>query len=433
MNKLLISGLTVVAICAAATGSQVLAATVTFNDEQSLRNVYDCAVSTFSNNGRFGRFFNYKEQGMIILDGVHPPDPALGGERFNHHHLMYENRVELVGDPPREILTERVMNGLEPANLHDCFCLESIRPCPRPERPGAVDPAELGRTLHPMGDQHVIQMTYDPDNDWDPVSGRGANRFNLVSILVLEGALNLGVRGPFGIAVYNNLTAGDNGTRWFLQPPHNLNLTRATIEGIGQPRYVVDDIVFTPSSGSATAALEANDEPPTAAHASEDPLDGEAEPVELEEPRDIVDMTQKVHDSLHLAFVKNVTVDIIPSDCRNEIEVARDTLEVAILGTGDSDVTEINPDTLLLEGIAPLDFELTDVETQLVPFSSQRCAQEERRDDFLDMVVQFDLQKILDTVGLASPAALRPLVLSGALFDGTLIEGMDAVVVPLND
>jgi hypothetical protein len=218
-----------------------------------------------------------------------------------------------------------------------------------------------------------------------------------------------------------------------LQPPHNLNLTRATIEGIGQPRYVVDDIVFTPSSGSATAALEANDEPPTAAHASEDPLDGEAEPVELEEPRDIVDMTQKVHDSLHLAFVKNVTVDIIPSDCRNEIEVARDTLEVAILGTGDSDVTEINPDTLLLEGIAPLDFELTDVETQLVPFSSQRCAQEERRDDFLDMVVQFDLQKILDTVGLASPAALRPLVLSGALFDGTLIEGMDAVVVPLND
>jgi Ca2+-binding RTX toxin-like protein len=97
-------------------------------------------------------------------------------------------------------------------------------------------------------------MTYDPNNDGRP------DRFNLISLEVHSGKLNVGVKYADGqIAVYNNLTAG---FRWFLIDANNL--TRATFERPARftENFIVDNVAFeaTTGAGLPAAALAPTDD-----------------------------------------------------------------------------------------------------------------------------------------------------------------------------
>jgi len=80
--------------------------------------------------------------------------------------------------------------------------------------------------------------------------------FDLISIVVSKGRINVGTKSPRGIEVYNNLTGG---FEWFLIGANNL--TRATIEWptrFGpEARFTVDKIVFKPSSSSPRTTTSA--------------------------------------------------------------------------------------------------------------------------------------------------------------------------------
>jgi len=85
-------------------------------------------------------------------------------------------------------------------------------------------------------------MIYDPNNDGVP------DPFNLISLVVYKGKLNVGINfSTEDIGVYNNLTGG---FEWFLIGANNL--TRATLEVPldfdYEGMYTIDKIVFEPSS-----------------------------------------------------------------------------------------------------------------------------------------------------------------------------------------
>jgi hypothetical protein len=256
---------------------------INFHDEDALLPITKKWSGVLDTRANF-----YKEKGMVFTDGVNPPDPALGAILYYHYHLMYQDPRITFGfaDPVN-------FTGYGPGRLFPipvCCPIKFVNiflPLDHPEKED--------RVLKPMDPGAVVQMTYDPD--YDPRTGGVPNPhpFNLISLVVREGRLNVGTKSPTtGISVYNNLTAG---FEWSLIDANNL--TRATLEwpvpfGL-LARFSVDKIIFEPSSpgraptarsptkttsiraGDAKAVeLETNEEtvqePASVLHSTDDPL-----------------------------------------------------------------------------------------------------------------------------------------------------------------
>jgi len=129
-----------------------------------------------------------------------------------------------------------------------------------------------------------------------------------------------------------------------------------------------------------------------------------------------------------------VPVDIKPTSCPNPLNVkSRGVLPVAILGTADFDVTEVDPESVLLEGVAPIRWALEDVATPYEPFIGKENKTDcttEGPDGFLDLTLKFKTQEIVAALGSVEDGDVVVLYLTGNLkeeFDGTLIKGEDIV------
>lgn len=134
-------------------------------------------------------------------------------------------------------------------------------------------------------------------------------------------------------------------------------------------------------------------------------------------------------------------MDIKPQSCPNPLNVKNQgVLPVAILGTPDFDVSEVDLDTVKLEGIDPLRWAFEDVATPLETLIEGvtpcfNCT-EEGPDGFLDLTLKFDTQSILSTLGFSTTVLVEepleiapedgqcvPLKLTGKLSDGMPIWG----------
>ena len=128
-----------------------------------------------------------------------------------------------------------------------------------------------------------------------------------------------------------------------------------------------------------------------------------------------------------------VPVDIKPMSCPNPLNVnMKGVLSVAILGTEDLDVTEIDPATITLEGVPPLRLSLEDVATPFEPFMGKEDAydcNEEWGDGYLDLVLKFDAQEVIGALGVVNDGDVLVLSLTGELLDGTPIMGEDVIVI----
>ena len=188
---------------------------VEFNDNASLLAMprpFTRAPAQFANF--------YKEDGMLFTSNISPPDPAVPNESdIYHYHLGHEDSA--IGE----------------CFLGQEFGRQTLAGCER------VDHANEPRRLASHQPGHVIQMVYDPNNDGVP------DPFNLISLDVHYGRLNVGVKSPSGIAVYNNLTSGN---RWLLLNANNL--TRATLETPfdADTAFIVDAIFFEPAGSLTT-------------------------------------------------------------------------------------------------------------------------------------------------------------------------------------
>lgn len=177
---------------------------VDLNDPVALRSIpspYTNAPFTFAEH--------YKEDDVLIRDGVHPSDDRLSNRRYGHYHLGYEDKNIQFCGPRAE--PGRVVNGA----------------C------DVVDPSTQPRDLAPHSADAVIQLTYEPNGTH--------GRFNLWALTVKSGSLNVGIQYADGsIAVYNNIHAP---YRWGFPGANDIN--RVTLEGTGEI-FLVDDIQIQP-------------------------------------------------------------------------------------------------------------------------------------------------------------------------------------------
>jgi len=122
-----------------------------------------------------------------------------------------------------------------------------------------------------------------------------------------------------------------------------------------------------------------------------------------------------------------IYMDIKPGSCENSINVkSKGVLAVAILGTEDFDVTNIDPITVQLAGVAALRSSIEDVSQ---PLNVEDC-EDYGVDGYADLKLKFDTQEIVAALGAdIGDGDLFELNLTGTLADDTQIEGADTVLI----
>ena len=123
---------------------------------------------------------------------------------------------------------------------------------------------------------------------------------------------------------------------------------------------------------------------------------------------------------------QTVALDIKPGSCPNPLNVeAQGLLPIALIGTAEFDVLEIDPGTILLEGVAPTHDAVEDVAT---PFTGELCdCHDATSDGFPDLTFKFDTVELVPALGEVWDREDRELVLTGDLLDGTPFEARDCV------
>jgi hypothetical protein len=132
-----------------------------------------------------------------------------------------------------------------------------------------------------------------------------------------------------------------------------------------------------------------------------------------------------------------VPVDIRPGSCPNPINVdTKGILPVAILGTDTFDVTQVDPASVLLEGVYPLRWSLEDVSTPYEPFINKPldpyACNTSGPDGYMDLSLKFDNLAVAAAIAPVTDGEVRILKLTGMLkpeFGGKQIIGEDVVVI----
>lgn len=132
--------------------------------------------------------------------------------------------------------------------------------------------------------------------------------------------------------------------------------------------------------------------------------------------------------------IREIPVDIRPQSCPNPFNVKeKGVLPVAILGTEGFDVTQIDPATIRLEGVAPLTWALEDVTTPFEPYTGKEDAYDCNAcgpDGDMDLTVKFKAQEVVYALGEVEDGDVLVLELTGKLqedYGGTLLVGEDVV------
>ena len=131
-----------------------------------------------------------------------------------------------------------------------------------------------------------------------------------------------------------------------------------------------------------------------------------------------------------------VPVDLKPQSCPNPLNVKRKgVLPVAILGTDDFEVTQVDPASVRLEGVAPLRSNIEDVATPFddsVPNEDCSDCTGQGPDGFEDLTLKFDAQQVIAAIGAVTDKECLLLELTGNLkaeFGGTPIVGEDVILI----
>lgn len=119
-------------------------------------------------------------------------------------------------------------------------------------------------------------------------------------------------------------------------------------------------------------------------------------------------------------------LDIKPGSCPNPLNGnSNGVLPVALVGTEDFDVSQVDVSTLTLEGVAPLRWSHEDV---TAPFDGILCdCIMGGQDGIMDLTLKFDVQAIIAAVGPPLRGDRLMLTLSGARLDGSAFIARDCV------
>ena len=137
---------------------------------------------------------------------------------------------------------------------------------------------------------------------------------------------------------------------------------------------------------------------------------------------------------------QEVNIDIKPEHCPNRLKLKYDDdsssddkkadLKVAILGTQNLQVRTIDIDSIRLNGVAPAKSKIKDV-TAPSALELPDC-EKLGKDTYKDLVLKFNSQDVIATLGAVNDGEQKTLTLTGNLleeFGGTAIEGKDCVLI----
>ncbi|HWR83846.1 MAG TPA: kelch repeat-containing protein [Candidatus Deferrimicrobium sp.] len=153
--------------------------------------------------------------------------------------------------------------------------------------------------------------------------------------------------------------------------------------------------------------------------------------------------------------ILTVNLDIKPGSCPNPLNVGRNgvdswdqnehggtvarvsavrerpraVLPVALVGTGDVDVADIDPSSVELLGVSALRWSTEDVTTPLGPDADSCECTTAGPDGYPDLSLKFDRGAIVAAVGNVHDGDVISLTISGRLYDGTRFKGNDCVVI----
>ncbi|WP_172632556.1 prenyltransferase/squalene oxidase repeat-containing protein [Methanohalophilus mahii] len=136
--------------------------------------------------------------------------------------------------------------------------------------------------------------------------------------------------------------------------------------------------------------------------------------------------------------VIDVSLDVKPSSCPNPINVdSKGIIPIAIAGSEDFDVTQIDPATVEigimdedgnLIGVSPLRWSYEDVTCPYFPADDDPCCIENQPDGITDLTMKFKTQELVGTAGLENYAGQTlNLTVTGMTVDDLPIMGQDCV------
>jgi hypothetical protein len=135
-------------------------------------------------------------------------------------------------------------------------------------------------------------------------------------------------------------------------------------------------------------------------------------------------------------FDITVPVDVKPTSCRNPFNVGqKGVTPVAVLGTDEFDVTQIDPASVMLEGVAPLRWAYEDVATPYEPYLGKEDPYDcttEGADGYLDLTLKYESQEIAAALGEVADGDVIVVTVNGNLMEeygGTPIFGEDVIVI----
>lgn len=128
-------------------------------------------------------------------------------------------------------------------------------------------------------------------------------------------------------------------------------------------------------------------------------------------------------------FVEEIDVDVKPGSDVNPLNLrSKGVLPVAVMGSADFDVTLVDPDSLLLNGVPPLRWSYEDVCGQDMDMDPDMNGDDgDVPDGYDDLTLKFSTQEIASTLGDVAKGDIVTLIMTGSLFDGTLATGEEMV------
>jgi hypothetical protein len=123
-----------------------------------------------------------------------------------------------------------------------------------------------------------------------------------------------------------------------------------------------------------------------------------------------------------------VAFDIKPGSCPNPLNVNdQGVTPVAILGTADFDVTQVDAASMMLEGVAPAMWAYEDVSTPVAPGGGLCECTTAGPDGFMDLTLKYDTPELAMALYPVVDQQTRVLTIRGTMVDGAPIMGQDCV------
>lgn len=133
----------------------------------------------------------------------------------------------------------------------------------------------------------------------------------------------------------------------------------------------------------------------------------------------------------HIISIKTMLhafVDVKPGSCPNSFNVGnKGNLPVAILGSAGFDVSNIDPSTVMLNGVSPTGgILISDVSMPYTSFQTGCMDCNYGGPDMMyDLVLHFKSQDVTATLGTVATNDCIPVLIEGYFYDGTPFEGTD--------